>query len=90
MLYTIPEIARRLRVDIEDINYEIDQGHIQTVAIGNKLRVERSALNAFMQKRGITHSIMDKKRSWYWGLPLGIVLLASSVTAMTMEGRFPG
>lgn len=89
MLYTVPEVARRLRVDIEDINYEIDQGHIQTIAIGNKVRVERESLNRFLEKRDINKAIFDKQRNWHWGV-LGVLLMAGSVTAMTLVSPFPG
>ncbi len=52
-LFTIPEVARYLRVDIEDINYEIDQRQLQTVAIGTKVRVTSDALQDFLTARNI-------------------------------------
>ena len=67
-LYTIPEIARRLRVDIDDINYEIDQGYLKTVTIGTKLRITQAALQAFLNHRRIDINLSAKHKLWkvYW------------------------
>jgi len=81
VLLTIPEVARYLRVDIEDINYEVDQGHLPVVDIGSKVRVTQDALQTFLTTRKIPYH-RTTSRPFVW-LGLSMVLLTGVAIAIS-------
>lgn len=85
VLYTIPEVARYLRVDIEDINYEIEQKKLQTVAIGTKLRITNDSLQAFLKAKKIPEKRTTHR---WWFYPAALTLFITGV-AIAMEFPFP-
>ncbi len=85
-LFTIPEVARYLRVDIEDINYEIDQRYLQIVAIGTKVRITSDALQDFLISRKIPE---PKLVSRWWGYATMATVVISGL-AINLSFPFVG
>ena len=46
-IYTVEEVARHLRVDVEVINAEINKGQLKALHIGESMRIQETALNAY-------------------------------------------